>query len=121
MLVGETRGTGFGRSEQALGKYCSFSQQGLLMNWKWKENEKDRGDFQVFGLSTGELVVDLLRNQDRFLNFWQGEVGGQWIELSLEHVRFEMSPAGSPGGKLGRQSQVWIWELNEGSRGLGSM
>ena len=40
------------------------------MNWKWKENEKDRGDFQVFGLSTGELVVDLLRNQDRFLNFW---------------------------------------------------
>ena len=70
------------------------------MNWKWKENEKDRGDFQVFGLSTGELVVDLLRNQDRFLNFWQGEVGGQWIELSLEHVRFEMPPAGSPGGKL---------------------
>ena len=77
--------------------------------------------FQVLCLSTGELVVDLLRNQDRFLNFWQGEVGGQWIELSLEHVRFEMPPAGSPGGKLGRQSQVWIWELNEGSRGLGSM
>lgn len=46
------------------------------MNWKWKENEKDRGDFQVFGLSTGELVVDLLRNQDRILNFWWW--GGRW-------------------------------------------
>ena len=46
------------------------------MNWKWKENEKDRGDFQMFGLSTGELVVDLLRNQDRILNFWWW--GGRW-------------------------------------------
>ena len=61
---------GWGRSEQARGKYCRCSQQGLLMYWKWKENEKDRGDFQVFGLSTGELVVDVLRNQDRSLNFW---------------------------------------------------
>lgn len=45
MLMAETWGwaVGWGRSEQAQGKYWRCSQQALLlMNWMWNKKEKEK-------------------------------------------------------------------------------